>query len=434
MALSAAHTAGATNGHQLMGVGVYQNSMGGATTAAPHDTTTAVSNPAGLALIETRADFNFEGFFPTRTADFKGSGGQENQGGSPMYLIPSVGWVGPVSDDGSLVFGGGMFMVSGMGVDYDTINTLPMNAPYGDMTPWKGNLYSQYQFWKLAPTLAKKINDQLSVGVALNVDYQQMAFKQIYFDTKSRNYIGADLSRAVGAMGFGVTAGVIYKASDMIQLGATYTSAQSFADMEYRLSAGDIVMPTGTGTMMMNDNGSYKLKMDFPQQVAVGLAITPADGFLVTADYKWINFASAMEKLDLKGKFNIINPQTGAGVGSVDAMPLPFGWKDVNVMAVGVSYQVTPATAVRAGYNKSDSPIGPEDVFNNMVFPAIVEDHVGLGVDLRLGANWSLGLAYTKAFRKEIAGKSDMMGQTSGAKIALEEQSMMLSISYNYGK
>jgi len=431
----------------MIGVGAYQKSMGGATTAAPYDTTTAVSNPAGLALIQKRADFNFEGFMPTRTADFKSMGGEDNQGGSPIYLVPAVGWVGPIQDQDDFVFGGGMFLTSGMGVDYSTINVAPFNAVMSqimgqtptDMTMWKGNIYSQYQFWKLAPALAKRINDNLSVGASLNIDYQQMGFKQKFFDpNNAANYMGYDLSRAVGALGFGITVGVIYKVNDMFQVGATYISEQSFSDMEYRLSAGDVLTPPdGMGNALVNADGTYKMGMNFPQQVAVGVAVTHVEKLKITADFKWINFKSTHDSIDLKGDYAVVNSQTGPTGQMKKSAPIPFGWDDVMVYAVGVEYQATPMVTLRAGYNHGDSPIKEEDVWNNMAFPAIVQDHLGLGVDLTLGNHWNLGFAYMKAFKKELTGKKDMtvLGQTlsSGAKASLEEQSLMLSLAYNFG-
>ncbi|MFP4559930.1 MAG: hypothetical protein ACLFQ3_01285, partial [Thiohalorhabdus sp.] len=51
-------TAHATNGYQLIGVGSYQKSVGGAVTAAPKSAMTAITNPAGMAAIGKRADFS----------------------------------------------------------------------------------------------------------------------------------------------------------------------------------------------------------------------------------------------------------------------------------------------------------------------------------------------------------------------------------------
>lgn len=423
----------ATNGHQLAAIGPYQAGMGGATTAAPYDTTTIISNPAGIALINPKMDINAEAFMPVRTADFTGAGGQSDQGGSPLYLVPSVGVVGGV-DGTDWAIGGGLFLVSGMGVDYGTIDSIPFSAAYGDYTPWKANLYSQYQLWKVAPAVAKKINDNLTIGASLSMDYHQMALKMKYFDTKSSSYMGADISRAAGAMGFGASLGAIYKVNDMIQVGVTYTSEQSFADIEYRLSAGDVAFPNGQGSAIVSGNDTYKLKMNFPQQAALGVAITPVEGLKITADYKWINFKSTQEKVELKGNYALVSQTTGAVVGSTTALPIAMGWDDVSVIAVGVEYKLSPGATLRAGYNHGNSPIKEEDVFNNIALPAIVEDHIGLGADFRLGANWELDLAYIKALKKEVTGKGDMMGSTSGAKIALEGASLTLGVAYNFGK
>ena len=423
----------ATNGHQLAAIGPYQAGMGGATTAAPYDSTTIISNPAGIALINPRADMNFEAFMPVRTADFTGAGGQSDQGGSPLYLIPSVGIAGGI-DGTDWAIGGGLFLVSGMGVDYSSINSIPFGAQGGDFTPWKANLYSQYQLWKVAPAVAKKINDNLTLGAALNLDYQQMALKMKYFDPNSSNYMGADISRAAGAMGFGFSAGAIYKVNDMIQFGATYTSEQSFSDIEYRLSAGDVAFPNGLGSAIVSGNDTYKLKMNFPQQAAIGVAITPVETLKITADYKWINFKSTQEKIELKGNYALVSQTTGAVVGSTNALPIAMGWDDVSVIAVGVEYKVAPGATLRAGYNHGNSPIKEEDVFNNLALPAVAEDHIGLGADFRLGSNWELSLAYIKALKKEVTGKADMMGQTSGAKIALEGASLTLGVAYNFSK
>lgn len=423
----------ATNGHQLAAIGAYQAGMGGATTAAPYDSTTIIANPAGIALIAPRADINAEAFMPVRTVDFTGAGGQSDQGGSPLYLIPAVGQTGAI-DGTDLAVGIGIFLTSGMGVDYSTINSIPLGAQGGDYTPWKANIYSQYQLWKVAPAVAKKINDNLTLGAALNMDYQQMALKMKFSDTKSPNYMGVDMSRAAGAMGFGFSAGAIYKVNDMIQFGATYTSEQSFSDIEYRLSAGDVAFPNGQGQAIVSGNDTYKLKMNFPQQVAIGAAITPVENLKITADYKWINFKSTQEKINLTGNYALVSQQTGAVVGSANALPIAMGWDDVSVIAVGVEFKVAPGATLRAGYNHGNSPIKEEDVFNNLALPAIAEDHIGLGADFRLGSNWELDLAYLKALKKEVTGKGDMMGSTSGAKIGLEGSSLTLGVAYNFGK
>ena len=67
---SMAPPAAATDGHFLHGVGAINSSMGGVGIAMPRDVLVAFyTNPAGLMAFDaTRADFSFEMFKPTRSA------------------------------------------------------------------------------------------------------------------------------------------------------------------------------------------------------------------------------------------------------------------------------------------------------------------------------------------------------------------------------
>ena len=60
----------ATNGYQLIGVGSYQKSLGGAVTANPGSAMTSITNPAGMARIGNRTDFSIEAIMPDRSTDF----------------------------------------------------------------------------------------------------------------------------------------------------------------------------------------------------------------------------------------------------------------------------------------------------------------------------------------------------------------------------
>ena len=110
----------ATNGYQLIGVGSYQKSLAGAVTALPGSNMTAVTNPAGMIRIGHRADFSMEAFMPERSTDFSAFGGDVADSNSELYGIPAIGWNGPVGNRDDLVFGGGMYGTSGMGVDYSS--------------------------------------------------------------------------------------------------------------------------------------------------------------------------------------------------------------------------------------------------------------------------------------------------------------------------
>ena len=394
----------ATNGHQLSAIGAYQQGMAGATTAAPYDATTAVSNPAGMAMIGTRTDFSFQTFFPSRSVSFENGG--ESSGGSNWYLVPAIGWTAPTDDRQDLFFGGGMYGVSGMGVDYDTVDAPAFGGP-GD----QAHIWSQYQFWKMAPTVAWK-NEKLALGFALNLDYQAFGFENYFTGGLiPGGYLGFDLSEMQGALGFGAAVGFIYTPVPAFRVGASYTSKQYFGDFKWRLSAGDVIWRNGE----VSQNGIYKMSLDFPQQAAVGIAVRPFRNFLWTVDVKWIQYSDTYDIVYLKGDFG----------GGINEVGLNFGWDDVWVYATGFQFDITPKFAFRMGYNHSTSPIKKEDVENNLAFPAIVEDRVAGGFTYRFGRHWEITMAYMHAMREQLTG-------ISGTTISLEEEAADFELSYRF--
>jgi len=400
----------AANGSQLSAVGAYQQGMGGAVTAVPYDATTAISNPAGMALIGNRTDFTFELKSPKRTTSFAKGG--HSDGGSPYYLVPAVGWTAPVNDRSDLFFGGGLYGVSEMGVDYDA-SRAPFMAGSG-LTNAQAHIYSQYQMWKLAPTIAWK-KGGFAVGFALNLDHQSLGFKSYYNGVSSggspiKN--GMDLSETQGALGYGGTIGLLYQPIPAFSVGLSYASRQVFQDFKWRLSTGDV-----SNGQVTNQDGIYTLQLDFPQQAALGIAIRPHRNLLWAIDVKWINYSSTYDVVQLKGQYT----------GGVTELPVNFGWSDVWVIATGIQYEVTPTLALRVGYNHSNSPIKAEDVDSNLAFPVIVRNHVSGGLTYRFGRHWETSLAYMQALKEHRTSNSG-----SGTKIGLDEKNGDFEISYRF--
>lgn len=434
LASAESHPAWATNGYQLIGVGSYQKGMAGATTAAPHDAMCALSNPAGMALIGSRADFNMEMFNPNRRADLSSFGGAANEGGSRLYGVPAIGWTAPAFNRTDVYFGGGMYGTSGLGVDYDVFNA----GAFG-----QADIYTAIQFWKMAPTVAGRVTDRLTLGVALNADYQSVEINEAF---RGITLLGAppvvslNLSRSPGTFGIGTTLGAMYKVSDRVDVGFAYSSQQYFQNTEYRLPSGAVTnFPQATGTATNASAGRFDLAMNFPQQWALGVAARPVDRWLVSFDLKWINWAATHDSVKLKGTFGLDTSGDGVADQTIDSISLPFGWDNQWVFAVGTQYQVTDAFAVRAGFNHAKAPIDEADVFNNLAFPAVVEDHLTLGATYRFGDHWEISGAYKRALKNELTGRNDipapfqpLAGTSSNAKISMDQHSVGVQISYRF--
>ncbi|PWB52906.1 MAG: long-chain fatty acid ABC transporter, partial [Nitrosomonadales bacterium] len=191
-----AHSAHATNGDQMLGVTATQWGMAGATVAAPQDAATIMYNPAGLATLgikDVRFDMGVGVLNPPRQANDKDSD-------SDYYLMPAGAAAFNVND--RLFLGMAMGGISGSGVDFADAS----------LSPTTNAFVTTKQSYKIAPGFAYKVSDQLSVGAALQVGYQSLAIYNGMFP-------GVLTLPQTQVYGYGVNAGLIYKASDAVQLG-----------------------------------------------------------------------------------------------------------------------------------------------------------------------------------------------------------------------
>ncbi len=358
----------ATNGDQMLGVTATQWGMAGAVVAAPQDSGTIITNPAGLSLLEiedVRFDMGFGFLNPPRKAN-----GTDSD--SELYLIPS-GAVAFKIDD-KLTLGMGMAGLSGMGVDFADI------AP---ASPGSQSVVTTKQFYRIAPGFSYQVNDKVALGAALNIDYQSLAIDNSQMHLPQNQVYG-----------FGFTVGLIYKLSNTMQLGASYVSKQSMSAFEWNTTA-----------------GHYSMTLDAPETLSLGLAYQPGNGLLIEADVKYIGFSDVLDKVDF---------DTPAGKTVMN-----FGWDDQVVFALGVQKKISDKTTLRAGFNYGASPIGEEDVDNNIGSLAITETHLSVGATRKLGKRVEGSVSYLHAFSNELTSNSG-----SGNTIELEQNVVNFQVSY----
>ncbi len=422
-AIGAMGSAHATNGYELIGIGAYQMGMAGAVVSAPGSAMTAITNPAGLAEITPQADFSMEAFMPKRKVDFTKGGGGKADSNTNMYGVPALGWAAPTSDGSNIYFGGGMYGTSGMGVDYPQTKYSPTpQAATTNSLYFRG--YSNLSLWQMAPALAWKVDDKLSLGAALNIGYMSASFQQQMVDytntansnTSAPNGVanGVNMTRSASAFGLGLTLGALYKINPMWTVGASYTSEQTFK-LKYNLAYGDI---NNVGTAY--PAGQYTLTMKTPQMAAVGVTMHATPALSISGQVKYIGWKDVMNNLSITGPkdYNGFTPK----------------WKDQTVYAIAANYKVTPALQVRAGFNYGKSPIDGSTAVYNMVLPAVVESHYTAGFDYQLNNHWNLGgaLMYAPKVTFTAPANSGQTDPNNSQKIDLSETAVSFNIGYKF--
>ena len=202
----------ATNGDNMIAIGPVARAMGGVGIAYPLDAISAVfANPAAMCFGEycPASELNFSGTLFMPKVDTKitntAIGTYTADSDEKIYAIPAIGFSVPMgSGPSNWRFGLAAYGVTGLGVDYrgTSLDTSP---------PIIAGSYTAMQIMKFAPAISFQPTTRLSVGLGLHIDYASLDLR----NGSSFNYA------------FGLQPGIIYKPTDHLSLGLTYTTPQS---------------------------------------------------------------------------------------------------------------------------------------------------------------------------------------------------------------
>lgn len=376
-ALAAAAPAAATNGMRMIGFGPVQNSMGGVSAAAPLDAATIVTNPAGMSALAPRLDLSGTAFAPTVKYDAAWTPDGANvfaatqESDRPLDVIPTLAAVYRTQD--ALTLGVAALGTAGMGVDY----------PAGGSGLYTMRTFTSYMNMRVAPAVAYRLSDALSVGFAANLQYALMAYEAG----------GMAKRESAGALGVGATVGATFAVTEALTIAAAYESKSLYQSFEFDIPA----HLTRNGPV---PGGTEELDFDQPQVATFGAAVRPLDGLLLAADVQWIDWS------DTNGASQ---PAFETSQATTGYMPWNLDWSDQVVFKVGGQY-LLPAVkglALRAGYNYGASPLAEGRAFENLAFPAVAEHHFTAGAGYEVGA-LTLNVAAQYSPEAKLAGSNAM--------------------------
>jgi len=394
----------ATNGDNLIGLTPASRGMGGTGVGLPVGSVDSLfRNPSWMGENLNRFAVQFGGilFMPKvkgktdmSASGYGGSGWVKSK--ADLFLVPEIGIVHRVSS--RLVFGLGAFGVSGMGVDYRDEGG---NTPLG--TPYLSDMHTTFQFMRIIPAVAYSINSRITVSGAIHGAWGSLDMGALMcnFDRDGDSAFdrNADCWNAGGGqsqtIGLGFQLGAGFRLSDQIYAGLVY---QSPVSMTYRK------------VFDSNGDGRFEdMKLQQPQEIALGAGVVLSKKLKAGADVRWINWGSAEGYKD-------------------------FQWKDQWVYALGVEFKPDRRLSLRAGYNYGKSPIeggskgnslnsipdfsAPFSDFNvawfNLIgFPAISEHHLTLGAGYEFSPDLSVDFSYVRAFGKTVEASGVMCFNTS---------------------
>jgi long-chain fatty acid transport protein len=404
---AAAH---ATNGYFSSGYGVKAQGIAGAGIALPQDALAAATNPAGTAEVGERTDLGLTVFVPKRSADIVGNGFGADQSysgdGTSTFYIPDFAFTRRINANtswGLAVYGNGGFNTDYTKNPFQRFSPAPLGSA--------GISLEQLLF---TPSLAYKVNDSHTVGVALNIVYQQFSAKGLQpFDGPASSSPGNVTDKGVdSSTGTGVRLGWTGKVTPSLTLGVTWASKISGKFDKYK--------------GLFADGGNF----DIPENYGVGLAYVVNPAWTLAADVQTIRYSQVTSVGDSVASLFNGSKQLGSANGP------GFGWRDITVYKLGVNHQYNKDLVLRAGISTGDQPVPSGETFFNILAPGVVQNHFSLGATWTStsGGEWS-GF-YSRAFGQSVNGSNSIPPGNPpgywGGEANLHLQEDLIGISYGW--
>ncbi len=320
--------------------------------ASPSDPSAMFYNPAGLAMLDgTQIYVGATIIAPS--GEFEGSGaltGVSETQVSQIFTPPNIYISHRLNEKVVLGFG--------------------VHAPFGLGTEWEdpASFTGRYLSTKtdiagvsINPTVAFSVNDQLSLGVGVDIRMSKITLDRYsFFDATAFGLGILDVATAeletdmANAIGF--NAGLLFKATDQITLGAAYRAA---VDVDYEGTATITQILTGVAPIDgavaagMGDH-DVATSIAYPSVLTVGVAFKATDQLLLEVDVNMTGWSSFKE-------LSITGLPTGPETIEED-------YENSMTVRVGAEYWKDDTLALRAGFlydqtpvpNKSISPLLPD--------------------------------------------------------------------------
>lgn len=335
-------------GYQINEHGARATGMGGAFVARALDGSAIYFNAAGLGfqkgmnlLVGTTLIFpssTFTGPTPATTSTDMVS----------QVFYPS-NLYGSYAVNEKLVVGLGIYNPFGLGTEWPT--------DWPTATDKRGSRISvktDLQTFYINPTVAYKVNDQLSVGAGVsyiiaNAEINYRAATYSTFPT-----VPASVDGNVGLTGDGsgisFNVGVIYKPMEKLSVGLSY---RSLAEIEF---TGDATFTNMQALQSYFPGGEGKVTLPMPSNLQIGASYEVMPKLTVEGDFQYVGW-SAYDQLEITLPTGPALPAIFGGQ-PLQKSPAPAkkDWLDGMLFRLGGEYTLNEKVMLRAGYIRDLTP------------------------------------------------------------------------------
>jgi len=358
---------------------------------AADDASTIYFNPAGLTELEgTQVTSGIDLIVPSVNLTDQGS--IDHSLGASIANPSSGGFSRPGGGNGGNPGSASPipdFYISSQIPDTPLTIGVGMSAPFGFASKYEQNSFARYdsidsfiETIDIAPTIAWKVNDWLSLGVGLDEQYAYVKLRSALPNSLALGgpSIATDgrLTLSGHTWSTGFNAGILLKPTPDTKIGFSYRYG-----LTHNIN-GDLTISGLTGLLAAANtftNGFAELNE--PDIISAGLSqkVTPELTLLGEVDYyTWSNFAE-------------INIQVKGPTGNLVTLER---YRDTFSIALGGEYQLTPQLKIRGGLKYDQTPT--VDVFRDTRVPDGNRYWVAGGLHYALTDNMGIDAGYAHLF------------------------------------
>lgn len=402
----------AGNGLNVYGFGARSMGMGGADLATPTGVASIGINPAGLTGVASREAIGYlEGY---RTFfRHKDDLGNDDFIDNPYGFLTGGGYARRWNESSPLSVGVALFAQGGAGFVYEDL---------ANQFGTRDDLVSLFGVLRLAPSAAWRVNDRLSIGAALGINYSS-AEQEFFKDTSlprsemSPGFQGFELKGADG-IAFSGKLGLLYQVTPAWTVGMTYASKTpiKLEDGKLRLN----YEADGIGRVTYRNARVEGLAL--PQEAGLGVAWTSGRRWLLAAEVNWIDQSSALKE----SKLSADSPNR-EGVPDRVMFRSPIEFRDQVVVAVGAEYQLDQRTRLRAGYNYGRNPVPDRNL--GPTLNLVSEHFYGAGFSRLMSTTWELdgSFAFVPPVNEHYSNPSLGLGDAQSERWAYVDLNLTLT-------
>jgi len=265
---------------------------------------------------------------------------------------------------------------------------LSINAPFalsvGFPDLWAGRNYagdSSIRTYNATPSIAYRINDWISIGVGVQIQYMKAEFVSGLaapfqeLTLKGRGY------------GFGATAGVTLTPTPTTQIGLGWRSAIN-QDIQ-----GSLLLPAGPAfNVPFSTPGSVDATLRLPDIVSLGIRQQLSPQWMVMGTVEWSNWSRI-------GTVSVNQLGGAPALIGGNAFRIPFEYDDGWFFSAGAEYRWNERLSLRGGVGYEISPI--TDQVRTPRLPDNDRFWASVGLSWKIAPFMRFDLAYTHLWVKD---------------------------------